>query len=332
METILHHSGSFPAVAILAAFLPLSVIPAESPDANGDGAAKPAVVMLRAGATGADIQRALDLLPNAGGEVFLSAGLFEVSQPVVLQRDNQTLWGAGPATVLRLADNADCPVVIMGEPVNQPRRIVRHLLVGGLTIDGNRFHQPSELWQLTDEASEIRNNGITIQGVGDSAVINVTSAHCRSGGIVTTLGVRRLTVRNIEAFDNEFDGLACYLTSDSRFENLNLHDNCSAGISLDLDFNHNRISNAVLAANDLGIFMRASRDNRFQSVSIRHSRHFGVFIAQADIETPRGWRPVAHTECRDNLFTNLRAADCGDAVFHVNDPTCTNNVVAPGAF
>jgi hypothetical protein len=38
-------------------------------------------------------------------------------------------------------------------------------------------------------------------------------------------GTRRLTVRNYTAFDNQFDGLACYQTEDSHFSHLNLHDN-----------------------------------------------------------------------------------------------------------
>jgi len=299
-------------------------------------APSPSVVTLRIGATGADIQRALDGLPEAGGEVLLPAGLFEISRPVILQRDNQALLGMGRTTVLRLADNADCPVIILGEAVDRPGRTVRHLRVGGLYIDGNRLHQRNELWRLAHGSSEIHNNGITVQDVSDSSVTNVTCAHCRSGGLVTTMGVRRLTVQNLEAFDSEFDGLACYLTTDSRFVNLYLHDNRSAGISLDLAFDRNSVSDAVLTANDLGIFMRSSCGNRFQDISIRNSRHFGVFIAQSEIETSQGWRPLAHTECTGNSFINLLATGCGSAAFHIDDLSCTNNVVlsstAPVAF
>ena len=327
VETHFNSSGVFRAVSVFAALLLLPAVFAEVPDALGGSVAKPALVVVRAGATAAEIQQALDVLPASGGEVVLPAGNFEISRPVVLSRDNQMLSGVGPATVLRLEDGANCPVIIMGEPVNQPHRTVNHLLVSGLCIDGNRLHQRSELWQLTREGSEIRNNGITVQGVSDSAVKDVTCAHCRSGGLVTTLGVRRLTVQNLEAFDNEFDGLACYSTADCQFVNLYLHDNPCAGISLDLSFDHNCVTNAVLTANDLGIFMRASSDNRFQDISILHSRHFGVFIAQADVGTPNGWQPVAHGECKGNLFTNLNATNCGGPAFHVNDPTCINNVV-----
>jgi Right handed beta helix region len=322
-----NHIVLFPALAILAAFLRLPVVAAGPSDVGEGRADKPAVTMLRAGVTGAEIQKALDSLPDAGGEVILPAGDFRISRPIVLRRDNQSLCGAGLATILRLADFANCPVIIMGDPVDQPSSTAKHLLVSGLCIDGNRRHQQLEVWQINREGSEIHNNGITVQDVTDSAVTNVTCAHCRSGGLVTTLGVRRLAVQHFEAFDNEFDGLACYSTTDCQFADLYLHDNCDAGISLDLGFDHNRVTDAVLSGNDLGIFMRDSRDNQFRDISIHHSRHFGVFIAQSDVETPQGWRPVAHGECVDNCFMNLNVTSCGSAAFHVNDSTCTNNVV-----
>lgn len=328
METHSPKTGFFPALAVAAALCwspALALAALKTPAVLESG---PAVAALPAGSSGAAIQQALDALPAAGGEIDLAAGVFPIGQPIVLQRDHQTLRGVGVATILRLADNANCPVIVMGEPVNEPHRTVEHLLVSGLTIDGNRLHQQSELWLQTPDGSEIRNNGITVQDVSDSAVKFVSCAHCRSGGLVTTLGVRHLTVQNLESFDNRFDGLACYLTTDSRFTNLNLHDNPGAGISLDLSFDHNDVSNAVLTANDLGIFMRASNNNRFQNITVRRSHHFGVFIAQADIATPHGWQPLAHSQCTDNLFTGFSAVNCGGAAFHVNDTACTNNVVS----
>ncbi|HUA39363.1 MAG TPA: right-handed parallel beta-helix repeat-containing protein [Candidatus Sulfopaludibacter sp.] len=291
-----------------------------------------ATVNLPSGASGIEIQRALDGLPANGGEVVLSPGVFTVYQPIVLRRDHQTLRGAGKGTVLRLADGANCPVIIMGEPVNNPHHTIRYLCVSDLFVDGNRSHQQRELWRLFGEGSQIRNNGITVQNVSDSVVAHVTCARSRSGGLVTTRGVRRLTVRDLTAFDNEFDGLACYRTEDSLFTELNLHHNPGAGISLDLAFNNNVVSNAVLVANDLGIFMRASRGNRFFNISIQDSRHYGVFMAHTERQTVRGWAPAPQTECVHNAFTNLIASNCGSAAFRVNDTTCTNNVIIGAQF
>jgi hypothetical protein len=332
MKTNFNQIGSWRAGLKGAAMVCLAGLPLVFMSGFPAPVAEPAVVKLPAGVTGAEIQQALDALPAGGGEVVLPAGRIEVRQPIVLSRDNQTLQGAGAATILHLADNANCPVIIVGEPLNNPSQTIRHLKVAGFFVDGNRVHQQRERWRLTGEGSEIRNNGITAQNVSDSTVENVTCARCRSGGLVTTRGVRRLTVRNLTAFDNEFDGLACYQTEGCLFTGLCLHDNPGAGISLDLDFNGNAVSNAVLTANDLGVFMRASRGNQFCNISIRNSRHYGVFMAQAGTLTPLGWEPVPRTECAQNSFTNLAASDCGGAAFRVNDDTCTNNVIIRPSF
>ena len=106
-------------------------------------------IMLPAGVTGAQIQTALDTLPASGGEVILPPGRFEVRQPIVLRRDHQTLRGSGPTTILALANGANCPVIILGEPVNHPHKTLRFLRVSDLAIDGNRMHQQRELWRLS---------------------------------------------------------------------------------------------------------------------------------------------------------------------------------------
>ena len=285
------------------------------------------MLAMHAGVTAAEIQRALDRLTN-GGEVLLPPGKIKVSQPIILDHDSQTLCGApNETTILYLMNDANCPVIIMGQPVNRPMQTIRHLCVRDLSIDGNRLHQERELWRERGEGSEIRNNGITAQNISDSLIENVSCTRCRSGGLVTTLGVRRLTVKNFNSFNNEFDGLACYLTMDSVFENLNLHDNPGAGISLDLSFDHNVISNAVLAANDLGIFMRDSRNNRFSNLTIHNNRDFGVFMAQAFETLDRGPQPEPDTECTDNAFLKLVDLKNGRVAFRVNDASCTNNVI-----
>jgi hypothetical protein len=50
-------------------------------------------------------------------------------------------------------------------------------------------------------------------------------------------------------------------------------------------------------------------------------------MAQSDELTEHGWESTPKTECVKFFFTNVIANKCGDAVFRVNDITCTNNVV-----
>ncbi|HEX4120481.1 MAG TPA: right-handed parallel beta-helix repeat-containing protein [Verrucomicrobiae bacterium] len=275
---------------------------------------------------GEGIQKALDNAPH-GAEIVLEAGTYVVHQPVILDRDGETLRGAGSATVLYLADNANCPVVVLGSPVDKPGGPVEGLSLSDVVIDGNRKHQKTEVWRSLHQGG-LYNNGIDVWNVDGVSVKGVVCCRCRSGGLVSTARTRRLVVSDYTAFDNQFDGLACYFTEDSKFSNLDLHDNLGAGISLDLNFNHNVIDGAVLTANDLGVFMRHSRNNTFQGMTIRKSRHHGVFMAQA----MQGLRMCPGTECTGNIFEKLLVTNCGGDAFLVNDASCISNTICSSQF
>jgi parallel beta-helix repeat protein len=295
--------------------------------AGGAKAAAISSVTLPANATGEQIQAALNSFGASGGEVVLPAGTFTIHEPIVLQHDHLTLRGAGSDTILFLANNANCPVVVLGVPESPSPRPVKNLHLAHLFIDGNRSHQQVELWRRLKDGSVINNNGVEVRNVRDTTVEGVVCARCRSGGLVTSAVNRHLTVHNFTSFDNQFDGLACYLTEDSQFSELNLHDNLCAGISLDLSFNRNTISDAVLTNNDLGIFMRQSSGNSFTNLTIRHSRHHGVFMAQSAVCDAKGWSLAPGTECTDNKFSDLMISNSGGKAFVVNDTSCTNNVL-----
>jgi hypothetical protein len=279
---------------------------------------------------GEGVQLALDALP-AGGEVLLGPGQYLIRQPVILRKDHQTLRGSGASTVLYLADGANCPVVVLGSPSDHAAP-TKDVLLAGLLIDGNRRNQQKGVWRVLSDGAGVYNNGVDIWNVEGATVEKVVCCRCRSGGMVTSARTRHLTVRDYTAFDNQFDGLACYFTEDSDFSHLNLHDNLSAGLSLDLSFNHNVIHDSVLSGNDLGIFMRQSRDNVFEGLTIQKCRHHGVFMAQTFVGTAVGWKPCPGSECAGNRFDNLLVTQCGGKGFLVNDATCTNNVICGGQF
>jgi hypothetical protein len=187
-------------------------------------------------------------------------------------------------------------------------------LVSDLLIDGNRKNQRAELWRSLAEGA-LYNNGIDVWNVNGAAVERVVCCRCRSGGLVSTARTRRLTVSDFTAFE-------------SLFSHLDLHDNLGAGISLDLDFNHNVIDGAVLTGNDLGVFMRQSRNNKFEGIKITRSRHHGVFMAQT-VESAR-LRPG--TECTGNTFDKLLVTNCGGRAFLVNNASCISNIISSSQF
>ncbi len=277
---------------------------------------------------GAGINRAIGQCGKEGGEVVLGPGTYTCSSPVVIRTSGVTLRGAGPATKLRLMANASCPVLIVGDEANEPRREVRRICVADLAIDGNRTQQRGECWSGqcdTGGVSAIRSSGLVIRRAKDVLVLRVSADNCRSGGLVTEKHCRRLTVRDFSSGHNEFDGLACYETADSLFTGLYLHDNKSAGISTDLSFDHNIISDSRLAKNGThGVFMRHSSHNRFQNILVSASGRDGLFVDQVEDQ--------ARTASLGNQFTAVKVVGSKGPALRVNAAGCKGTVLVQCLF
>lgn len=272
-----------------------------------------------------EIRQMIASLPSRGGLINLRADTYTCGAPIVIDRDNVDLRGKGPATVIRLADGANSPVVVIGQTLPAPTVARRNIHLSDLVIDGNRVHQPDECWGGDCAANPIRNNGITLRRVEDVVIERVTVFGARSGGLVAERGCRRLTIRDFTSFDNQFDGLAAYETENSRFSGLHLYSNPFAGLSFDVDFNNNVVSDAVLAGNGKqGIFMRDSRDNLFQGLQIRDSGEDGLFLAQVEGD------PAAPAS--GNTFSGMVVSNSTRAGMRVNDASCVDNLVIGSQF
>ncbi len=131
-------------------------------------------------------------------------------------------------------------------------------------------------------------------------------------------------MRDLVSYDNQFDGLAAYETEDSIFSGMHLFDNLAAGLSFDLDFNNNVISDAVISGSgSVGIFMVDSSDNMFHGLQIRNSAQHGIFLARGADST---------TAASGNTFSATVVSDSGQSGgFCVDQDTglgfgmCVNN-------
>ena len=272
------------------------------------------------GNTCAVIQKAIDKLPSIGGEVFVPAGVYTCSTPVIIDRNNIIVRGEGAATLLRVADKANIPVFILGQTVRSPTMTRRYIQVKNLNIDGNRTAQTSECMggSCSDEFP-LRNNGITIRRCEDCVVDNVTVYSAISGGLVTELGCERLMIRDYTSFDNEYDGFAGYETENSTFSGINLYNNKGAGISTDIHFDNNKFSDVTITnTRTVGIFMRDSSNNSFSNVHIRNSKQHGIFLAQVDDDVTK---PAA-----GNTFNSIVISGSGGYGILISDASCVNNL------
>jgi Right handed beta helix region len=276
-----------------------------------------------AGGDERNINAAIAALPAAGGVVTLGPGVFPLNRPVVIDRDGIELRGSDAGTVLRLAAGSNCPLVVIGSMATPTRHRVRHILVQRLELDGNRGQQSQECYQGGSgvRGSElIRNNCVTVRGAEDVQLADLVTSRARSGGVVLEKSCRRILVLRLESFDNEFDGLAAYETEDSIFLQLNLHDNRCAALSFDWRFNNNLVAMSELARNgSQGVFMRDSVGNRFERVLIRDNGAQGIFLA----ETPE----LAGTASRDNRFQAVTVTANKAQGVRINDATCTGNTL-----
>jgi hypothetical protein len=144
---------------------------------------------------------------------------------------------------------------------------------------------------------------------------DVTVKSARSAGLVSERVSRLVTVERLRAFNNQFDGLAAYETEESVFTGLYVHNNLSAGLSFDLGFNRNVISDSVLRANGMvGVFLRHSGDNIFHGIQIQRSGEHGIFLAE-NLDTGG---PAAGI-----TFTGIVVADSIEPIFETNFLPCS---------
>lgn len=272
------------------------------------------------------IQVAVNKLPAEGGEVTIPPGTYICTKPIVLDKSRIKLRGSGPATLLKLADGANAPVIVMGSTENVPSKAVKHLVISDLMIDGNRANQQSEcMGGPCSEEFPLRNNGISIRRCDMCKVESVTVFGAISGGLVTELGSRNLVVRDYTAFDNEFDGLAGYETEDSTFTGITLYNNKAAGISTDIKFNNNKFYDVTINdSKSVGIFMRDSLDNSFTNLHIRNSAQHGIYIAQVNTDPT--------TAATGNTFSSVVITGSGGMGVRVNDASCVNNMMVGTQF
>jgi hypothetical protein len=295
------------------------------------------------------IQSAIDALPPGGGEVIVLAGTYVCDAPIVIDRNNVKLRGEGMATVIRVANGANIPAIIVGQTINEPTTTRRGIQISDLLVDGNRAHQTFECWggDCDTGPHSVRNNGITLRRVRDVLIENVTTRRARSGGVVVEKGSRRVTIRDLWSYENELDGFAAYETRQSLFTGLHLFNNCFAGVSVDLDFDDNVLSDvsvfrspsptidcpvleALLAVpsgtvGTVGVFIRDARDNVFRGLRVTNSREHGVFIADA---------APPNQPASGNSFFDVVIEDAGrhpllagQNAIHVADASCVNTLI-----
>lgn len=294
------------------------------------------------------IAKAIDGLPKSGGQVVLTEGVYSCSTPVVLNRDNISIVGAGSErTILRIDDGLAFPVIVLGEPKTKmrgskwglrhyPITATKNLQVSGLTIDGNRhshnnqkghecydFKTMSSTACGTDGGFLVRNNGITIRGAHNVVITDVITHGHLSGGIVLEKISSNILIDGFKSYDNFFDGFAGYETRNCTVRNFELTDNGYSGISVDLDFQGNIFENGRVSNNlDNGIFSAQVGNNIYRNLEVRDNATFGFYFDGSRVKNQDGSSTLIPNTCDDNSILSSVIAG-GKAGVYVNH-ACKN--------
>lgn len=256
----------------------------------------------------AELRRHIDTRqPNE--QVLLAPAVYECREPINPSVDGLTVDFGG--SLVRVADHALRPGIVVGDLHAPPQRRSRGVRVLNVRVDGNRAHQAHECWggpcdpALNDNPyRQQRLNGITVNGCDDCALINAEVTGARSGGVVV-VGSRGLLIDGLVAERSHFDGLAGYWTYDSTFRNIRVNDNDYSGFSFDLDFSGNRIEGFEASGNhDHGLFVRDARANTFVHGAFTGNGRNGVYLDRAD-------RDRADTCARETRFEGVTISNSG---------------------
>lgn len=208
---------------------------------------------------------------------------------------------------LILVDNAELPVLVIGDTEINPRFRVSNVLVENVIINGNMRNQKYEI--LGNAFDGIRNSGIVIRAADNVTIRNCVVFNCRSGGIVMEKGCKNILIENCELYANFFDGVAGCEGTNIKIVNCNLHSNYGAGLSFDWQFNDVEIINTVFHHNDTAVFIRDSKNISFKQIKMLDNRRFGWYIIRRDDDYTSTPENITFFEIEDdspNTLINLK--------------------------
>lgn len=280
---------------------------------------------------GADLQVSLDGLASDRPAVLcLAAGEYRLPRFLSLQRDGVTLRGAGDATVLRLRDGVQSPLVVVGDFRHEvPERATSDVTVERLRLVGGG----GAASELHAEHPHLTNSAVVVRRGRRIVVRDVDVSACRSACILTEHDTRDVVIERNRVRGSTWDGISLNRTTRLRLVGNAIRDNTAAGITVE-HLEDSEIAGNVVAGNGShGVYLSDSYRNRFHDNRFVDNTNAGVFLTCAvrfrdpgpvlcwDRSMSQGNRfegNVFAGNRRDFIVAADAAANCSDPAFVPN--------------
>lgn len=291
-----------------------------------------------------NLQGALNELPADGqpAVLCLAAGDYQLQGLISILRDNTTVRGVGPKTVLHMRDGVQQPLLVVGDYVDQvPERAISNVTISDMTLVGGKAEQ-----EFMPERPYLSNSAVVVRRGINVRLTRLKASNCRSACLLTEQHSSDITIDHNEVSGAVWDGVSFNSTSRVKMSDNNVHDNVAAGITAE-EIRDSEIRNNVLANNgSQGAYLSNSSNNLFVGNTFSGNHGAGVFLTCAI----RFRNADGSTQCWDNSVSQNnvfdanhfdkdpytytigvdKAANCTSATFRPNVWKASNQATASG--
>lgn len=254
-------------------------------------------------APGEDLQQAIDRLPSGGpATLCLAKGEYPLKRLLWIHRDGLTLRGAGHDTVLRMADDVQQPLLVIGDYLHAvPTTRIRDVAIADLQLVGGRAEH-----EFMPEHPYLSNSAVVIRAGERIRLSGLKASRCRSACLLSERDSHDLLIERNDVSGADWDGVSFNSTRQLRLIDNLIHDNAAAGITTE-ELNDSEIRGNRLERNgSQGIYLSNARRNRFVDNQFDHNAAAGVLLAcSIRYRTPQVlcWDD---SMSQDNLFEHNR--------------------------
>lgn len=225
---------------------------------------------------GDDLQQAVDRMPaGRPATLCLAKGEYPLKGLLSIRRDGFTLRGAGHDTVLRMSDDVQQPLLVIGDHLHEvPAARIRDVTVADLQLVGGRAEH-----EFMPEHPYLSNSAVVIRAGDHIRLSGLKASRCRSACLLSERDSRDLVFERNDVSAADWDGVSFNRTARVKLLDNHIHDNVAAGITTEHLEDSEIRGNRLERNGSQGIYLADARRNRVIDNRFVGNKSAGVFLA-----------------------------------------------------